>query len=381
MLKTLKYSYLILLSCLSLVLISSCSKDDEPDYTPPSTNSFMAPTGLSGTAVSDGVLLSWNAVDGAEFYVVDRSSSIDGVLISLGYIGENGHIYNTSVIDTKPLDGDNYYFIRACKDLQGNNYITSYNSAPIYVHYTRNNNSGGGNGGGGNSGGNDYNPGGNSGNGDNGGNGGSGGSTVQRPSAPTGVRVSNEGNNYIPNVIVRWNSVSNATNYYVYKSSSAVGRYTKIGETSYAEYGFCDTNAPTDGSSAFYKVKAVNSAGESEYSDYAKYTATSNEEAFAPAYTYGNCTASGNQITLRWTNSTGHGYGKATEVVLRVWNPYAEEWQDTQVSASATSASFNYSTKIDNEGYVKAGIIVKNAQGSYTAGAKVYDARSNKWLN
>ena len=86
-------------------------------------------------------------------------------------------------------------------------------------------------------------------------------------------------------------------------------------------------------------------------------------------------------MTLRWTNSSGYGYGKATDVILRVWNPYSEEWQDTKVSATATSASFNYSTKIDNYGYVKAGIVVSNSKGSYTAGAKVYDTKSKKWIN
>lgn len=211
--------------------------------------------------------------------------------------------------------------------------------------------------------------------------GGNGGTTQQKPSAPTGVTVSNEGNNYIPDVRVRWNSVSDATSYYIYKSSSANGSYSKIGETSYAQYGFSDSNAPVNGASAYYKVKTVNSAGESAYSDYAKYTATSNDEAFAPAYTYGECTVSGSTITLRWTNSSGYGYGKATESILRVWNPYAEEWQDTKLSATATSASFNYSTKIDNYGYVKAGIIVSNAKGSYTAGVKVYDTKGKKWLN
>ncbi len=225
--------------------------------------------------------------------------------------------------------------------------------------------------------------------GDTGGGTGGGGSTggggdsgnTQKPSAPTGVSVSNEGNEYIPDVRVRWNAVSNATSYYIYKSSSANGSYSKIGEMLHPYTSYCDTEAPTNGKSAYYKVKAVNSAGESNFSNYAKYTSTSNDEAFAPAYTYGNCTVSGNNMTLRWTNSTGSGYGKATSIVLRVWNPYAEEWQDTNVSATATSATFNYSTKIDNDGYVKAGIVVSNAKGSYTAGAKVYDTKSRRWLN
>ena len=143
--------------------------------------------------------------------------------------------------------------------------------------------------------------------------------------------------------MIRWNTVTGATKYYIYKSSSANGSYSKIGENTYTLYS--DSNAPTNGNSAYYKVTAVNSAGESTLSDYAKYTSVSNDDAFEPAITYGNCTASGSTITLTWSFKTGHGYGKATNVVLRVWNPYAEEWQDTNLSATATSTSFNFTYK------------------------------------
>ncbi|MDE7410027.1 MAG: fibronectin type III domain-containing protein [Muribaculaceae bacterium] len=349
--------------CMSL---TSCGKEeDEPSYNPPSGSSLTAPTGVSGSVVSNGIRLSWNPVNKAEFYTVSRSSSLNGTTVSLGYIGDTGYIYNTSVIDTKPLDGANYYFIYACNNKKGNSYSVSSASAPIYVYYERNGNNPGGGGNENPGGGGNDNPG--------------GGNTQQKPSAPTGISVSNEGNDYIPDVRVRWNSVSNATKYYIYKSSTASGSYSKIGETSYTQY--CDSDAPTNGKTAYYKVKAVNDAGESPFSDYAKYTAKSNDEAFSPAYTYGNCTVSGTTMTLRWNNSTGSGYGKATKVILRVWNPYAEEWQDTEQSATATSASFNFSNKIDNSGYVKAGIVVSNDKGSFTAGAKVYDTKGKKWLN
>lgn len=245
-------------------------------------------------------------------------------------------------------------------------YVYDGGNAGNYITITQSGNS---NAGGNTGGGNNNNTGGNTG----------GGSTQQKPSAPTGISVSNEGSAAVPSVVVRWNTVSGATKYYVYRSSSANGSYSKIGEATYNVYA--DSNAPTNGGSAYYKVKAVNSAGESAFSDYALYTSETNDKAFSPAYTYGSCTVSGTTMTLRWTNSSGYGYGKATSIVLRVWNPYAEEWQDTQLSATATSASFNFSTKIDSYGYVKAGIVVSNDKGSFTAGAKIYDANSKKWLN
>ena len=361
------FNRIIIISLAIGFALTSCGgENDEPEYDPPTNSSLTAPTGVSGMVVSNGVKLSWNSVAVAEFYVIERSSSKNGSTVQLVYIGDYGKIYNTSVVDTKPLEGDNYYYVKACNNLRGNTYSVGPNSAPIYVQFTSNGNSGGGT---------NNNP---SGGGDNP-SGGNSGSTQQKPSAPTGVSVSNEGNSYIPDVRVRWNSVSDATSYYIYKSSSANGSYSKIGESAYTQCA--DPNPPTNGKSAYYKVKAVNKAGESAFSDYAKYTSESNDEAFSPAYTYGNCSVSGTTMTLRWTNSTGTGYGKATEAVLRVWNPYAEEWQDTKLSASATSASFNFSSKIDNSGFVKAGIVVSNAKGSFTAGAKVYDTKDKKWLN
>lgn len=361
---------------LGFVLTSCGDDDDEPYYSQPPVSSFKAPTGVSASVVSTGVRLSWNPVDDAEFYEVCRSHTKDGEVESLGYIGDVGKIYNTNVIDTKPLNGDNYYFIRSCKGYTGDRYTISPKSSPVYVYYEGNGGSNGGNSND-NSGGSGNNNSGGGGNDDSNGN----SSTQQKPLAPTGVTVSNEGNSLIPDVRVRWNTVNGATTYYIYRSSTPSGSYSKIGETAYPQYGFGDSDAPTNGKSAYYKVKAVNSAGESPFSDYAKYTSATNDEAFSPAYTYGNCTVSGSTMTIRWSNSTGYGYGKATKVVLRVWNPYAEEWQDTEQGVNATSASFNYSNKIDDYGYVKAGIVVSNDNGSFTAGAKIYDTKDRKWIN
>lgn len=375
-------SFLFIICAIGLVVsfaLTSCGDDDEWDYDEPTYNNLTAPKGCTGKVVSNGVLLSWDAVTEADYYRVSRSTSLNGETVSLGYIGDSGRIYDTSVIDTNPREGDNYYYIYAI----GYSGSKSNPSKPIYVYYSQN--GGGGNGdeypdypGGGNdnSGGWNDNPGGGNDN-----PGGGGGSVTQKPEAPTGVTVSNEGSAMVPDVRIRCNTVNNATSYYIYKSSSANGSYSKIGETTFPQYGFADPNPPTNGKTAYYKVKAVNSAGESPYSNYAVYTAPTNDEAFSPAYVYGNCSVSGNNITLRWTNSTGNGYGKATEIVLRVWNPFAEEWQDTQLSPSATSATFNFSTKIDASGFVKAGIVVSNANGSFNAGAKIYDTKNKKWLN
>lgn len=340
--------------CLMSVCTISCSPDEEDEpYINPTDPSISLSTyeiTFQSTGGTRTVAIQ------SDVYILSATSSSNWLSVSY----TNGSV---TIIAPANNQSSSRYASVTVTNLSGK-------SAVIDVTQLGDNNSGGGNGG------ND-NPGGGNGDNDNPG----GGNTQQKPNAPTGVTVSNEGNDYIPDVRVRWNTVSDATSYYVYKSTSASGSYSKIGESSYAQYGLSDPNPPTNGKSAYYKVKAVNSAGESAFSDYAKYTSATNDEAFSPAYTYGNCTVSGTTMTLRWTNSTGSGYGKATEVTLRVWNPYSEEWQDSKLSATATSTSFNFSTKIDNDGYVKAGIVVANAKGSFTAGAKVYDTKAKRWLN
>lgn len=299
------------------------------------TGSLSSPTNVSASISGSSVNLSWTAVSGATKYYVYRSNSAYGAYSMISTV------YATYATDNSPLDGYNYYKIKAANNSQESGF-----SSYTYVNREH--------------GGED---------------------PQQKPEAPTGVVVSNEGNNYYPSIVVRWNQVKDAKKYRIYRSSSANGYYSRIGETTYSAY--TDSNAPTSGS-AYYKVTAVNDAGESSYSSYAQYTVSDQDDAFAPAFTYGNCTVSGTTMTLRWTFKTGAGYGKATSVKLRVWNPYAGdagEWQDTDLSATATSTSFSIATKFDNDGWVKAGIVVSNAKGSYTPGAKIYNIKTGKWLN
>ena len=81
------------------------------------------------------------------------------------------------------------------------------------------------------------------------------------PNAPTGVNATLSGSQ----IQVSWSSVSNATSYKVYRSSAADGSYTLIGSPTNTYY--YDTN-PLTGYN-YYKVKAVNSAGESAFSSVA----------------------------------------------------------------------------------------------------------------
>ncbi|WP_141694365.1 fibronectin type III domain-containing protein, partial [Desulfosporosinus sp. BG] len=60
-----------------------------------------------------------------------------------------------------------------------------------------------------------------------------------------------------------WDSVSDATSYYIYRATSSSGSFTKIASvttTSYTNSGL------SDDTTYYYKVKAVNSSGTSAYS-------------------------------------------------------------------------------------------------------------------
>lgn len=301
--------------------------NDDPEH--PGT--LSVPYNITSSVKDGKVIISWSAVSNATKYSVYRSSSASGSYSLITTVS------TTTATDNSPLNGYNYYKIKAA-----NSSAESSLSSYTYVNLSTTPEE-----------------------------------AQQKPATPTGVTVSNEGNSYIPYVVIRWNPVNGAEKYRVYRSSLANGSYSLIGETDYE--CLADNNAPTS-TSAYYKVKAINSSGESSYSSYAKYTPVSSEEAFAPAITYGNCTVSGTTMTLRWTFKTGSQYGKATSVKLRVWNPYANEWQDTDLSSTATSTSFSISNKVDDDGWVKAGIVVSNAKGSYTPGAKAYNTKTKQWL-
>lgn len=66
-----------------------------------------------------------------------------------------------------------------------------------------------------------------------------------------------------------WDSVSAATSYYVYRSTTSSGTYSKIGTATSSRYTDSDLDEDT---TYYYKVKTVRNSKTSEYSskDYAK---------------------------------------------------------------------------------------------------------------
>ena len=328
-----------------LMAIVACSKETTPDPVYPeiggsgggngSGSAPSTPTGVSAMVSGSSIKVSWNSVSNATSYTV--------------YYSEDGYNYNytigttssTFIYDNVPYE-NNYYKVKAI-DSYGESPLSSY----AYCQYS----SGGGGGGGG-----------------------GGGSA---PSAPTGVSASVNGSR----IKVSWNSVSNATSYTVYWSNNG-GSFQSIGSTSstylYDDYPYEDN---------YYKVKAENNYGQSSYSSatYCHYSSGGGGgggTVHSPCpVNYTSHTATSSTITLRWSNPTSSGCGTPTTAYLRVRVPdgYGEYVTLQTFSGSTTSASFNYRSYIDSQGYVRMGIVTENSAGTGSGLPLIYNTNTNTW--
>jgi hypothetical protein len=92
----------------------------------------------------------------------------------------------------------------------------------------------------------------------------SGGSTTTAPSAPTGVTATR--NSTTPSTVrVSWNSVSGATSYNVYYSSTGTGSGSREGSPSTTSF---NSTGNSTTSTVYFRVTAVNSAGEGSSSSW-----------------------------------------------------------------------------------------------------------------
>jgi len=172
-----------------------------------------APVVKAGNSATSGKpMLTWDAVDGATSYKVYRATSQNGPCRLLG------SVTTTTYVNTGAKDGVTYYYkvtaINDSGESAFSNTVSGQNKA-----------------------------------------------VTPKPAAPV-VKIGNSATSGKP--MLTWNAVSGATSYKVYRATSQNGTYSLLGTVTATSY--INTGAK-DGVTYYYKVKAVNSAGESPYSN------------------------------------------------------------------------------------------------------------------
>ena len=166
---------------------------------------------IGNSATSGKPVLTWNTVEGATSYRIYRSTSKGSGYSLLGTTTATGYT------NTGAKAGTTYYYrVKACNDA-GLSPYSNIVSGNVVV--------------------------------------------TPKPSAPV-VKIGNSASSGKP--MLTWNAVSGATSYKVYRAASQNGTYSLLGTVTATSY--TNTGAKA-GTAYWYKVKAVNSAGESAYSN------------------------------------------------------------------------------------------------------------------
>lgn len=225
------------------------SGDDNGEGNTP-TESLDKPSNVRATLDGESsIKVTWSSVSGASGYYVYRSSSANG------YYEKIGDRYQTSYYDNSPLEGSNYYKIKAY-----NASMTSEYSEYALCTYSKE-------------------------------------EEITKPNAPTGVSAEA----YSSYIKITWNYVNGADSYKVYRSTSANGTYSSLQTTSSTSYTDYDAS---EGTTYYYKVTAINSAGESNKSSYA--SAKIEPQVSKPSTPTGlSAYASSSCIELSWNSVSG----------------------------------------------------------------------------
>jgi fibronectin type 3 domain-containing protein len=205
-----------------------------------------APTNLVATPGNGQVSLSWNASSGATSYNVKRSTTNGGPYTTIAT-----GVTATNFTNTQLVNGTTYFFVVSAVNSAGESGNSNQASAtPLGTP----------------------------------------------PAAPTGLTAS-PGNGQ---VTLNWNASSGASSYNVKRSTTSGGPYTTIA-TGVTSTSFTNTGL-TNGTTFFFVVSAVNSAGESGNSNQASATP---QLSLPPAPTGLTAIPGNAQVSLSWNASSG----------------------------------------------------------------------------
>ena len=204
---------------------------------------------LGNSAASGKPVLTWNAVSGATSYKVYRAASKSGTYSLLGTVT------TTSYTNTGAKEGTTYYYKVKAANGAGESAYSNVVSGKVVV--------------------------------------------TPKPAAPV-VKIGNSASSGKPTLT--WSAVSGATSYKVYRATSQNGTYSLLGTVTATSY--TNTGAK-EGTTYYYKVKAVNGAGESAYSNVVSgQVKTVTPKPSAPVVKIGNSASSGKPM-LTWNAVSG----------------------------------------------------------------------------
>jgi len=216
----------IVFSLLTVLMITACTLEGDIEEVLEKAgvgnnnnpNKLAAPSGVTAEAESSSsIIIRWNPVSGAIYYYLYRSSYYEG---PYSYLDST---HDTVYTDTG-LSANTPYYYKVSAFNYNNNGSSPQSSPPAEGRTSSSSSSG----------------------------------TLAAPSGLTGQGLSSS------TFTISWSPVPGAEGYYVYRSSSPSGSYSKIGPPVYDTTTFT-TNQPAN-TTYYYKVSAFNGNGESSLS-------------------------------------------------------------------------------------------------------------------
>ena len=246
-------------------------------YRAASTGTLSAPTVTGGTDSQGRPTLAWKAVTGAAKYEVYRSYSRDGSYSK--YSTQTSTAYTNSSYLTS---GTTYYYKVRALDANGN---AGPYSAVVSVTCRL---------------------------------------KLTAPSVTGGTDSQGR-------PTLKWNAVTGAAKYEVYRSASRSGTYTKYSTQTSTSY--TNSSYLTSGTTYYYKVRALGSDGSyGPYSSVVSVTYRATSSAVPAEVTMGKATAQGSYITVTWDKAAN---AASYRVYRRVNN--SSDWNVVASSVSGTS--------------------------------------------
>ena len=246
-------------------------------YRAASTGTLSAPTVTGGNDAQGRPTLKWKAVTGAAKYEVYRARSRSGEYIKYSTVTGTSYT-NTSYIE----NGNTYYYkVRA---LDANGTAGPYSAAVSVTCRLK----------------------------------------LSAPSVTGGKDSQGR-------PTLKWNAVSGAAKYEVYRARSRSGTYTKYSTQTSTSY--TNSSYLTSGTTYYYKVRALGSDGSyGPYSSVASVTYRATSSAVPAEVTMGKATAQGSYITVTWDKAAN---AASYRVYRRVNN--SSDWNVVASSVSGTS--------------------------------------------